>query len=71
MICNNFRRFGRLATALRRLCVGTTRAPMHPQELIFVHYLLAMHGPRSGHGAGRVEFERLQWRPRISYRICL
>ena len=35
MICNNFRRFGRLAPALRRLCVGTTRAPMRREAPMY------------------------------------
>ena len=35
MICNHFRRFGRLAPALRRLCVGTTRAPMRREAPMY------------------------------------
>ena len=35
MICKDFRRFGRLAPALRRLCVGTTRAPMRREAPMY------------------------------------
>ena len=72
MICKHFSRFRSLVPAQRRLCIGATRAPMHPQELMYKDGALGHRGGhRGGHGARLMDFGRLQWRHRISYRICL